>query len=68
MWYVVVMACRLHWNSEYDRVFSSIVYAVSAHMALDLAEQDAFDRGYGAVGWHEVVACGLTEPKVVLTD
>lgn len=68
MWYIVIMACRLHWDSEYDRTFSSIVYAVDEHMALELAEQDAFDRGYGSVGWHEVIECGLDEPKVVMYD
>ena len=67
MWYIVIMSCRLHWDSEYDKTFSSIVYAISTSQALEIAEQDAFTT-YGAVGWHEIIECGLTKPKVVMYD
>jgi len=68
MWYIVIMSCSLHWDSEYDRTFSSIVYAPSVSKALEIAEKDAFDTGYGAVGWHEIIECGLQEPRVVMRD
>ena len=68
MWYIVIMSCNLHWDSEFTNTYSSIVYAVDKHKALKLAEDEAFDFGYGAVGWHEVIECGLCKPKVVLVD
>jgi len=54
-WFVVIVECWKHWDSENSTVKSEVVYAEDASNAMREATDWVFERGFGAVTIHEVL-------------
>lgn len=68
MWFIVVLQVWKHWDSKHSKVMTVSIWDVDKHRALRLATDAAFEQGWGAVSWSEVIEITSQGPRTVLSD